>query len=153
MNLRDQVIEFHKAFGVPILPTPTVPSDDRIRLRVELLLEETLEFIRAAGYAICSQDRHGELRALRAFDLVRIDDPDLVGMVDGLGDIQVVAQGSSLEFGVDDAPVLAEIFRSNMSKLGADGKPIYRDDGKVLKGPNYSPPDILGELKKQGYQP
>lgn len=54
------------------------------------------------------------------------------------------------EHGVDLNAVLAEIARSNMSKLGADGKPIYREDGKVLKGPNYSPPDIAGVLQAQG---
>jgi predicted HAD superfamily Cof-like phosphohydrolase len=59
--------------------------------------------------------------------------------------------GTIIEHGLQDKieEVFAEIQRSNMSKLGADGKPIYREDGKVMKGPNYSPPDLAGVLSSK----
>ena len=59
-----------------------------------------------------------------------------------LGDIVYVVYGMALELGIPLAEVLAEIQASNLSKLGSDGKPVYREDGKVLKGPDYFPPDI-----------
>ena len=55
----------------------------------------------------------------------------------------------ALETGIDLAAVLAEVQRSNMSKLGADGKPVYREDGKVLKGPGYFAPDVAEVLRRR----
>jgi predicted HAD superfamily Cof-like phosphohydrolase len=69
---------------------------------------------------------------------------DVVETIDALGDLVYVLYGMALAMGVDLDSVIEEIHRSNMSKLGADGKPIYREDMKVLKGPNYFPPDIAG---------
>lgn len=57
--------------------------------------------------------------------------------------------GSAISYGIDLEPVVAEIHASNMSKLGEDGRPIYREDGKVLKGPNYFPPNIRRVLEEQ----
>src|SRR6056300_1010291 len=61
---------------------------------------------------------------------------------DALTDLLVVIYGAGHAFGIDLDQCFLEVHRSNMSKLGEDGKPIYREDGKVLKGPNYSPPNI-----------
>ena len=70
-------------------------------------------------------------------------------MADALGDMLYILCGTILEHGMQDKieAVFAEIQRSNMSKLGPDGKPIYRADGKVLKGPDYFKPDIKGILE------
>ena len=71
---------------------------------------------------------------------------DTVAAADALADLVYVVYGMALETGIDLAAVLAEVQRSNMSKLGADGRPVYREDGKVLKGPGYFPPDVAGVL-------
>ena len=68
---------------------------------------------------------------------------------DALAELIYVIYGMALEMGIDLAKVLAEVQRSNMSKLGEDGKPIYREDGKVLKGPGYFRPDVAGVLGLQ----
>ena len=75
---------------------------------------------------------------------------DLIEVADALGDMLYILCGTILEHGMQHKieEVFEEIQRSNMSKLGADGKPIYREDGKVLKGPNYFKPDIQGILDK-----
>ena len=73
---------------------------------------------------------------------------DMVEVADALGDMLYILCGTILEHGMQHKieEVFNEIQRSNMSKLGEDGKPIYRDDGKVLKGPNYFKPDIAAIL-------
>lgn len=118
---------FHTAFKLNIQDTPTVAiSDDRKQLRFELMKEENEEYLEAAK------------------------NNDLVEVADALGDMLYILCGTIIEHGMQDKieEVFNEIQRSNMSKLGEDGKPIYREDGKVLKGPNYFKPDfskILGE--------
>ena len=67
---------------------------------------------------------------------------DLVAYVDAVCDLIYVLAGSLVSFGVDLDKCFAEVHRSNMSKLGEDGKPIVREDGKILKGPNFTPPDL-----------
>ena len=73
-------------------------------------------------------------------------------MADALGDMLYILCGTMVTHGMQD--VMADVFRtiqeSNMSKLGADGQPIYREDGKVMKGPNYFRPDIAGVLRAVG---
>lgn len=67
---------------------------------------------------------------------------DLVEYVDAVCDLIYVLAGSLVSFGVDLDACFAEVHRSNMSKLGKDGKPIVREDGKILKGPDFTPPDL-----------
>lgn len=72
---------------------------------------------------------------------------DVVAAADTLGDLEYVVNGMALGMGVDLPAVVREIHRSNMTKLGPDGKPIYREDGKILKGEGYEPPrlkELLG---------
>jgi predicted HAD superfamily Cof-like phosphohydrolase len=95
------------------------------RLRVALLEEEVGEFVAAS-----------ERR-------------DLLGIADALADIVYVAYGTALTYGIDLDAVLQEVHQSNMSKLGSDGKPPIRDDGKVLKSERYFPPDIESVLQLQ----
>lgn len=115
------VQEFHEAFGLGIArkPTADLPSE-KVQLRYELMKEENEEYLQAAK------------------------DGDLVEVADALGDMLYILCGTIIEHGMQDkiAEVFAEIQRSNMSKLGGDGKPVYREDGKVMKGPNYSQPDL-----------
>lgn len=117
-----QVREFHTAYNVPILDTPRFPNLARVELRESLIREEVTELFAA------------------------IIQRDLVGVADGIADAIVVLIGTALEFGIPLDKVMAEVHRSNMSKLGPDGKPVLRSDGKVLKGPNFTPPDIRSIL-------
>lgn len=118
------VHDFHTKYDLPRATSPTMPTPkDRMR-RARLIVSEAAEFLEAA------------------------DQSNFVEMVDALADILVVTYGTAVEMGVDLEPVFAEVHRSNMSKNGG------RDaGGKVLKGPAFSPPDILCELRKQGYTP
>ena len=116
------VQEFHHKYELPNASTPTLPSPKDLMRRARLIVSESAEFLEAA------------------------DQADFVEMIDALADILVVTYGTAVELGVDLEPVFAEVHRSNMSKNG--GKDA---GGKVLKGPAFQPPDILGELKKQGY--
>lgn len=114
----DRVREFHAAFNQPVGAAPALIPAERSALRIALIEEE-----------------FGELKdAIAAGDLVEI--------ADALGDILYVTYGTATEYGLPINEILAEIHRANMSKLGADGKPIYREDGKVLKGPGYTRPDV-----------
>jgi len=118
---------FHTAFGLGIEETPTAQlTKAKNLLRFNLMKEENEEYFEAANNG------------------------DLVEVADALGDMLYILCGTILEHGMQHKieEVFAEIQRSNMSKLGADGKPIYREDGKVLKGPNYFKPDIQAILDK-----
>ena len=79
-----------------------------------------------------------------------IKNNDMIEVADALGDMLYILCGTIITHGMQDVidEVFEEIQRSNMSKLGSDGKPIYREDGKVLKGPNYFKPDIAKILKQ-----
>ncbi len=115
------VMEFHTTYGLPVKDAPDI-TDARVNdLRLSLLQEEL-----------------DELK-----DALR--DGDMVGVLDALTDLQYVLDGAYLSLGyhlLKDA-AMAEVQRSNMSKLGRDGKPVVREsDGKILKGPDYSPPDL-----------
>nr|WP_299035770.1 nucleoside triphosphate pyrophosphohydrolase family protein [uncultured Tenacibaculum sp.] len=121
------VHEFHTAFGLGINNEPTANiSEERNLLRYNLMKEENEEYLEAA------------------------QNNDLVEVADALGDMLYILCGTIIEHGMQHKieEVFNEIQRSNMSKLGEDGKPIYREDGKVLKGPNYFKPNIKEILKK-----
>lgn len=119
---------FHDAFGIRNASEPVGDIGDReALLRYKLIREENEEYLDAA---------------LRG---------DLVEVADALGDILYILCGTLLKHGLEDRihEVFREIQRSNMSKLGADGKPIYREDGKVMKGPGYFKPDIAAAMEKR----
>lgn len=120
-NFKD-VGTFMETFGQEVKTTPEFPDADTVALRIELIAEELNELFDA-----CEHN-------------------DIVGVADALADILYVTYGAGHAFGIDLDKCFAEVQRSNMSKLGEDGKPIYRDDGKVLKGPNYSEPDLKRAL-------
>lgn len=135
-----EVVEFHEAFGAPVAWSPKVPSPERRILRCKLLIEETLEFCQASGVSVSLNYLNG------GFDEPTIEltgeDPNLVAAADALADIHYVTQGAALEWGIPLAKCVREVHRSNMSKLGEDGKPILREDGKILKGPHFTLPQL-----------
>ena len=118
---------FHKAFGLDVNAQPVTDLPKAILdLRFSLMDEENREYLEAAK------------------------NNDMVEVADALGDMLYILCGTILTHGMQDLidEVFEEIQRSNMSKLGADGKPIYREDGKVLKGPNNFTPDLKSILEK-----
>ncbi len=126
-NELNAVAKFHNAFGIESADSPiaNIPSQT-VLLRYNLMKEENEEYLDAA------------------------QKKDLVEVADALGDMLYILCGTILSHGMQYkiTEVFNEIQRSNMSKLGDDGKPIYREDGKVLKGPNYFKPDIKSILYK-----
>lgn len=120
-----QVKTFHDAFQIANALRPQGDiGPQAAQLRHELMREENGEYLAAAGQG------------------------DLTEVADALGDMLYILCGTILKHGLQDKieEVFLEIQRSNMSKLGADGKPIYREDGKVLKGEHYFRPDIAAVL-------
>ena len=147
VTLRDQVREFHVAMGQPCAERPTVIPDDRVRLRAALISEEFFETLRALfGDDPALARAEATVRLAIDVAIVRVD---MVALSDGLGDLNYVEEGTRLEFGIDGEPIAAEIHRANMAK--ADG-PVA-PNGKRLKPPGWTPPDIAGVLKAQGWKP
>ncbi|MEX1192835.1 MAG: nucleoside triphosphate pyrophosphohydrolase family protein [Brumimicrobium sp.] len=130
LSLKDaisSVEEFHDSFGIKNNKTPIAEIEpDQIELRHRLMNEENKEYLEAAK------------------------NNDLVEVADALGDQLYILCGTILKHGMQDliGEVFEEIHRSNMSKLDENGKPIYREDGKVLKGNNYFRPDIKSIIEK-----
>ncbi|GAB2815313.1 MazG nucleotide pyrophosphohydrolase domain-containing protein [Actinoallomurus bryophytorum] len=125
-NIAHAVAAFHATFGLPRSDEPTadIPAE-LAALRVRLLAEEVEEF------ATATEQR------------------DIVGIADALADIVYVAYGSAITYGIDLDAVLAEVHRSNMTKLDDDGRVLLRQDGKVAKSQNYTPPNVAGVLRDQ----
>lgn len=144
-----RVREFHIAFGQPAPKKFTPLRDEGLKLRVKLILEEALEFCSAAGYYIeINHPDDNFATSIDDVDLVCMDgiEPDDVEMIDALCDLNYVADGTAVAMGLDLEPFSHEIHRSNMSKLGADGRPRVREDGKIQKSDLYSPPDVARVL-------
>lgn len=123
MTNNGKVKEFMEKFGQTVRTKPEFPDTNTIMLRIDLIREE-----------------------LNELDIA-IAERDMVEVADALTDILYVVYGAGLTFGIDLDKTFAEVHRSNMSKLGEDGNPIRREDGKILKGPNYTPPDLTFILK------
>ncbi|KJD35725.1 hypothetical protein PW52_08260 [Tamlana sedimentorum] len=122
----EAVKAFHTAFKIGHRETPKANlGEAKNTLRFNLMKEENEEYLEAA------------------------QNNDLVEVADALGDMLYILCGTIIEHGMQHKieEVFAEIQNSNMSKLGENGEPIYREDGKVLKGPNYFKPDIAKILK------
>ncbi|WP_417351625.1 MazG nucleotide pyrophosphohydrolase domain-containing protein [Flavobacterium alkalisoli] len=122
----DAVKEFHTAFGLGVSEMPKASLGEAVNmLRFNLMKEENEEYLDA------------------------VQNNDLAEIADALGDMLYILCGTIIEHGLQYKieEVFDEIQRSNMSKLGEDGKPIYREDGKVMKGPNYFKPNFEEILK------
>ena len=112
-------------FDQEVKKSPKLPSEEVVDLRLDLI-EEELQELTTASY-----------------------NEDMVEIADALTDILYVTYGMGAALGIDLDKCFEEVQRSNMSKLGADGKPIYREDGKVMKGENYFKPNIAKYLAEQ----
>ena len=114
------VVEFHEAFGAPVSWTPSVPPQERRRLRCELILEEAEEFCVASGFIVRGIEQDGIHRlALLSFDgTPEAASTSLVEAADALADLRYVTDGAALEWGIPLEKCLREVHRSNMSKLG-----------------------------------
>ena len=114
---------FMSTFGQEVKTKSELSSEKINSLRLSLIQEELDELTKA------------------------INENDILEVADALTDILYVTYGAGHAFGVDLDKCFTEVQRSNMSKLGEDGKPIYREDGKVMKGPNFSEPDLESILQ------
>ena len=117
--------DFMEAFGQDVQLEPTWPDFNTRELRLELIAEELDELSDAVA------------------------DRDMIQIADALTDLLYVVYGAGHAFGLDLDECFQEVHASNMSKLGPNGRPIHREDGKVMKGPGYFEPDlesILGAL-------
>jgi predicted HAD superfamily Cof-like phosphohydrolase len=157
--------EFNNAYGIAELPSPGILSVDRMKLRIALIAEELLELCDASGFRVVIKNglsiQQGADSAGHHVKIIyTLEDEESIGkdkhlpnigeIADALGDLDYVIAGTATEMGIPHDAIVAEIHRSNMSKLGSDGKPILRDDGKVLKGPNYTPPNLWPILMGAG---
>ena len=140
------VRRFHHVYGLPVQTDGASLERESLDMRMSLIAEEFSELVGAVyGQAARAEIESSYRRAVAADDGTR----DTVETADALADLIYVIYGMALETGIDLAAVLAEVQRSNMSKLGADGKPVYREDGKVLKGPDYFPPNVEAVLRSR----
>ena len=123
MSNFDKVKTFMKTFGQKVKTKPSFSTNKINSLRYDLIKEE-LEELKIA-----------------------MENSDLLEVADALTDILYVTYGAGHAFGIDLDGCFAEVQSSNMSKLGEDGKPIYNDSGKVMKGPKYFKPDLTKFVK------
>ena len=114
----DKVGTFMKTFGQEVKTKPSFSTDKINKLRLDLIKEELTELTEA------------------------MNNKDLLEVADALTDILYVTYGAGHAFGIDLDKCFEEVQNSNMSKLGENGKPIYNENGKVMKGPNYFKPDL-----------
>ena len=134
--------EFHERFSkTPDPLVPTVPGEDDIVLRANLIYEEFEEVLEEFKcYMDTSSDCHSFFHI--KYDNYNLKDIDLHKVAKELADLLVVTYGTAAKFGIPMDEVFKEVHRSNMSKLGKDGKVKYREDGKILKSDNYQPADL-----------
>jgi|TARA_B110000914_G_C15294052_1_gene367972 predicted HAD superfamily Cof-like phosphohydrolase len=123
MNNFQSVKNFMRIFGQEVKDKAGFPNEKTIKLRYELIKEELEELDQA------------------------IKKKDIKEVADALTDILYVTYGAGHAFGIDLDKCFNEVQQSNMSKLGSDSKPIYNENGKVMKGPNYFKPDLNKFLK------
>ena len=114
----DKVGIFMKTFGQEVKTKPSFSTDKINKLRLDLIKEELIELTEA------------------------MNNKDLLEVADALTDILYVTYGAGHAFGINLDKCFEEVQNSNMSKLGSDGKPIYNEQGKVMKGPDYFKPDL-----------
>tara|TARA_B100000795_G_scaffold196506_1_gene150551 strand:+ start:330 stop:701 length:372 start_codon:yes stop_codon:yes gene_type:complete len=123
MSNFESVKKFMQTFGQEVKSKAEFPKEKIVQLRYELIKEELEELNQA------------------------IKEKDIKEVADALADILYVTYGAGHAFGIDLDKCFNEVQQSNMSKLGSDGKPIYNESGKVMKGPNYFKPDLNKFLK------
>lgn len=123
-DMFNSVVDFQNAFGQLVSITPEFPDKETRELRMRLLSEEFQEYMTAEK------------------------EDDFVEVADALADLIYIACGTAASYGIPLNAIFEEVHRSNMAKL-VDGKPLKREDGKVIKPEGWTPPDIEGVIKKQ----
>ena len=123
MSNFDDVKIFMKTFGQRVITKPEFPDEKTMNLRYDLIKEELNEL-------------HEAMKT-----------KNLKEIADALTDILYVTYGAGCAYGIDLDKCFKEVQRANMSKLGKDGKPIYNEKGKVMKGPDYSEPNLKQFIK------
>lgn len=160
MTTEARVIEYHEAIGHPARSEPQTLSREEAILALSLIEEEYFELVEALFPGLrddiaWSHEEFTPVERLQ-YDAEFSDDnqfpyrPNLIEVADALADLDVVVNGAGVRHGFDMQSLSREVFASNMSKLDADGKPIYAEPGnpnsKQVKGPNFRRPDIAGAL-------
>lgn len=152
MHTIHHVAEFHRTFGHPIADGVNAMTPELRALRVRLIAEELAELCTAWGVKLTMDIFPDTAHTAIRVQPIENWEVNHVEGADALGDLDYVVQGANLVAGYPAEQVVGDpehgIQASNMSKLGEDGKPIYREDGKILKGPNYRKPDIAAILAK-----
>lgn len=143
------VREFHEAFGITVLDTPNVGTPEERVLRVRLMLEEVLEFARAANVEIRDADSYMRLGGLDDFDFSEgRNKPDLFAMAHELADVAYVTHGTAVQLGIPLLVCTEEVHNANLRKLGPDGKPNIDERGKVRKPEGWMPANVGAVLKR-----
>lgn len=138
----DLVRQFHEVYGLPIQHDEPNVDRERVHMRMRLIYEEVSE-LTGAVYGAKARRLLEETISSLPDDGTR----DTIETADALADLIYVIYGMALECGISLPAVLREVQASNLSKLDGEGKPIYREDGKVLKGDNFFPPNVKSALK------
>lgn len=145
-TVHDMVLQFHKVYSMVIgSGAPAVTHPD-MAMRLRLIAEEFAELVEAV------RGREAGEKVREAFESIDVGptNADLIATADALGDLTYVIYGMAILANIPLDDVIAEIHRSNLTKLGADGKPVLRSDGKVGKGPNFTPPNLAAILHSEG---
>lgn len=140
------VSEFHEVYGMPNqVASSNAPTVDyeRVHLRMSLIKEEFAELC-GAVYGAAAEETLLQMFPTLPDEEIR----DVIESADALGDLIYVIYGMALESGIDLDRVVAEVHRSNLSKLMPDGSVLRREDGKILKGPDFSEPRISQAIRK-----
>lgn len=145
-----QIKQFMLLAGQDVPSKPCVPSDEVRLLRARLILEEALETIeRGLGVAVYYDDLEGMIGGFDGFKF-KIERPaDIVELVDGCCDVEVVTKGTLIAFGVDDEQPQQMVNENNLAKFGPGGYK-HPDTGKWIKPPGHQPPDLAAALRLQG---
>ena len=133
-----RVAEFHTAFGHPISQTPTPGGAELREFRARILLEEVSELLQAMGVTATLTVGPAKVECEIIVQSCKEDhEIDLANMAKETQDVSYVLEGNNLVFGMASDALGQLVHDSNMSRVGSDGKPILREDGKILKGPNF----------------
>lgn len=145
-----RIERFMHLAGQEVPDRPTMPSLQVRELRARLILEETLETIKALGFRVYRDPKLASPDAPMQIDTLKFEDccrPNLVLIADGCADISVVTTGTLSACGIKDDSLLKIVDENNLAKFGPGG--YRREDGKWIKPPDHRPPDIQGEINRQ----
>lgn len=145
-TVHDMVVEFHQVYSMVIGKGAAAVDHPDMAMRLRLIAEEFCELIEAV------RGREAAETVRSAFETIDVGptNADLIATADALGDLTYVIYGMAILANIPLDSVITEIHRSNLTKLGPDGKPVLRADGKVGKGPHFQPPNLAAILHSEG---